>query len=704
MLRCIMSRLEKILYPKSIALIGASEKEGSVGNELLKNLKDFKGQVYPVNQKYETLGGLKCFKSVVDIVGEIDLAIVAVPAGAVLGVIDQCHQAQVHDVVIVSSGFKEVGGEGAVLEQEIKSKIEKYKMNVVGPNCLGVLNLDDKVNLNACFAPLPPQKGKIGFASQSGALITGIFNISHTLEVGFNQMVSLGNQVDISVNDVLECWADDKNVSQIALYMESINEPQKFRKVATKTSLKKPIIALKGGRSEAGARATASHTGSLAGSDNLANGLLSSCGVIREIELRDVFNSAQVLDKCVLPKNRRLGILTNAGGPGILATDSASSFGMDVPAFSEELKDKLKKLTLPQASVKNPVDLVASASLEHYVSVAEEMLKSSEIDMLLVIYLYITKKHDTELIQELEKLKKKYPTKPIISVFMTTPEFFEKVKKEMPDCSIPIFNYVDDAVKGFNVLLNRQSFLKGVTEKTPEFEIGAEKIEKIFAKAKKEARTLITTKESLDVMKNCGINTPKFASVLNVKDAIKQAQKIGYPVVLKMSSKKVSHKTDIGGVIVGIKNEKELEEKYLALENKLKENNLFDSLDGIIVMEQVSGGGREFIAGINSDANYGHQLMFGIGGIFVESLKEVAFRPCPLSLFDAQELINATKAKNLLKSVRGKPAANEQQVIESFLRLSKLVETFPNIKELDINPFMIDEKGNFVCVDSRIVF
>lgn len=699
-----MQKLNKILYPRSVALVGASEKEGSVGSELLKRMQEFKftGKIYPINPKYKTLNGLKCYGKITDVPFQIDLAIIAVPSKLVLGVVDECHYAQVHNIVVVSSGFKEVGGEGAVLEEELRQKVEKYKMNMVGPNCLGVFNAQKGTTFDGCFAPIIPKVGSVGFATQSGALATGVFSISSTLKIGFGQMVSLGNQADVDAIDVIEEWGNDDNISQILLYLESVKQPEKFRKVATKVARKKPILAIKSGRSTQGAKAAASHTGSLAGQDSACDALFASCGVVREKGLREMFNSAQVLGMLPLPKGKRLGILTNAGGPGILATDVASDYNLEVPTLSEKLQQKLKEVTLPQASVKNPVDLVASASVENYKQSAEIMLKSDEIDMLLVVYLYITGKHDFEILKELEVLREKYPTKPIISVFMTTPDFEEQVLK-LKDVKVPIFSFVDDAVYGFKLLVDRQNFLKEITEKTPTFEVKTAKVEKIISGAKKEARSILTTKESLEVFKEYGLNVPPFNVAKKVSDACKYAKKIGYPVVLKISSKKISHKTDVGGVVVGIKSEQELVESFNMLEEKFKESDLWDTLDGVIVMKHIKSSGREFIAGISENGDFGHQMMFGIGGIFVEALKEVCFRPCPLNMRDAKALINNTKAKKLMEEVRGKKAADKEVVVSNLLRLSKLVEDFSVIKELDVNPFMLDDEGKFYAADARIV-
>ena len=696
-------KLDKILKPKSVAVVGASAKEGTVGNELLKRLIElnFNGKIYPINLKESEILGLKTYPTVNDINASVDLAIIAVPAKVVLSVVDQCNKANIKDIVVISSGFKEIGGEGKLLEEQLANKVKEYNMNLVGPNSLGVFNTADNIRLDACFAPIVPKKGTIGFASQSGALVSGTINILPSLNIGFGQMVSLGNQADITALDVMEQWENDKNISQILLYIESITNPQEFRKIAYRVSHKKPIIAIKSGRSEKGAKATASHTGSLAGNDISADSLLASSGVIRTKGLNEMFDLAKVFEYCPIPNGNRLGIVTNAGGPGILATDAASENGLVIPTLSNKLKEKISKVVLPQASLNNPVDVIASASCESYVKTCELMLASGEIDMLHVIYLYITGKNDIELYKNLEILKQKYPNIPIICTYMTT-EDFEKEKEEKTNSTIPTFKFVDDAISGFKALLDRKQFLEESSAKTPVFKVNKAKVKKIIEDANKENLKKLSTLQSLEIFKEYGLPLPKFGNAQSLKDAKEIASNIGYPVVLKMSSKTVTHKSDIGGVITNIKTEDELEFWWNRLLERLNKAGLNDSLDGLVVMQQISGSNRELVAGIVKKGAT-HQMMFGLGGIFVEALHEVTFRPCPLTDYDAESLINGTKAKNILGALRGNQATDVKVLKETLMRLSQLVTDFPEILEIDANPLMIDEKGKLSVVDARII-
>lgn len=699
-----MKDLYSMLHPKSIAIIGASAKNGSVGNELIKRSLEakFKGKIYAVNPKNSEIEGVPCYPTVLEIPQIVDVAIIAVPAVAVFDLVKQCQQAQIKNVVIISSGFKEVGGEGKELEAQITNFANENNMNVIGPNCLGIINTADDVCLNATFAPLQPTKGNIGFATQSGALASGIINILPTLNIGLAQMVSLGNQCQIDALDVMEMWENDAQIQQILMYLESIPDTKRFREVASRISKKKPILILKSGRSARGAAASVSHTGSLAGDDTTATGLFATSGVIRELYLRDLFNTAQVFEKCDIPSGNQLAIVTNAGGPGILATDTANDYGIPLATLTDATKSKLREVLPSQASVNNPVDVIASATAEQYCDAVKILLGAKEVDILLVIYLYITGKNDIAITQYLETLKKKYPQKPIVCVYMTTPDFEDEARAEIPNWDIPTFRFMVDALHSIKRLIERKEYLEKDNQTTPTLKVNKEKAKQILENAKQQGINQLTTMQSLQIFDAYGLPLPKFGIAQSLKDAKDIANQISYPVVLKLSSKTVTHKSDIGGVITNIKSEEELGFWWNRLVDRLNKANLVESLDGIVVMQQVSGANRELVAGV-VEKNGVHQMMFGLGGIFVEALHEVTFRPCPLTIQDAQSLINGTKAKNIMGFIRGGMATDLKVVQETLLRLSQLVTDFPEIKEIDANPLMIDDKGRLLVVDARIV-
>ena len=699
------NKLEKIMNPKSVAIIGASAKPGSIGNELLRQITGLKftGKIYGVNPKEKEILGVPIYDKVYNIPEKVDMAVIAVPAAAVLQVIDECNKAKIKNLVIISAGFKEIGNEGVELEKQLLLKINEYGMNVVGPNCLGVINTTSTVKLDASFAPELPKQGRIAFASQSGALAGGIINMLPMLHVGVGQIISLGNQTDINVIDAMEYWETDKNIDIILLYIESIPDPEKFKAVASKVSKTKPIVCLKAGRSKAGAKAASSHTGSLAGDFATTKGMLASCGIIQEVGINNLFCIAQVLEKCKLPKGKNLAILTNVGGPGILATDTADDEGLTIAQLSEETQQKLKDILPPQASTHNPVDMIASAPVEHYEKSAEVLLNAPEVDMLLVIYLYITGKHDIDVLKTLNKLKEKYPNKPMVGVFMTTEDFNDNIENEVPNCNIPVFEFVEDAVKGLSGLYQRKLFLDSQNNSTPSFKANKRAVKKIIEDAQNKNVKNLSVAQSLEVFEAYGLPIPKWGSARTLNEAKDIALKIGYPVVLKISSNTILHKSDVGGVAVNINTPEQLMAKWNTMVTNLKRQNLTDQVDNIVVMQQISNSERQFVLGCVKSGNLGHQIMFGMGGIFVEVLNEVAFRPTPLSINDANDLINSTKAKMLLGDIRGKKAADKKLLSYALLKLSQLVTDFPLIKEIDANPLLLDDDGNFSTVDARII-
>lgn len=694
--------IRRIMYAKNIAVIGASVKEGSIGNEILKRLISygFKGRIYPINPKYDEIEGFKAFKSVGEVQKPIDFAIIAIPSNLVAGVIDECHKANIDSVVVFSSGFKEVGGKGVELEKIVQEKIKNYKMNMIGPNCLGVINTITK--MNATFNSINPfRSGKVGFISQSGALASGIINLLQKKNFGFSQVISIGNQADIDFLDVIEFWENDENVEIIMVYIEALSNPERFREVCSRVSKKKPIVMLKAGRSKRGGQATISHTGSLAGDNSTISALIKSTGVIREIYLRDLINTVQMFNNCNIPQGNRLAILTNAGGPGIIATDTANDYGISLAELTDKTKEKLSAVLPPQASVKNPVDVIASASLEQFTSCAETLLKAEEVDILMVIYLYITVKNDTNLAKELNRLKKIYPNKTIVAVFQTSKSFYDELAES--NIEIPIYNFGIDALSSLKRLIQQKNNLKELSVSTPKFEVNKLEAKKIIKNCEKNNIKSLSTYQSLQMFSAYGIPLAEYEIAKNLAQAKKIAEKISYPIVLKISSTKITHKTDVGGVVTDIKNAKELKEKWENLVRGLTEKKLMTSIDGIVVMKQVDGTAREFVTGIVKKEGFGHYEMFGIGGIFIEAMKEVAFAPCPLTTRDAITLMSSTKAKNLLGKVRNYEPADKEKIAEVLLRLSQLVVDFPQIKELDINPIIADKQGKIIAVDARIV-
>lgn len=697
-----MNELDKIMKPKSIAVIGASTKEKTIGSEIMLKLTEYKftGAIYPINPKASEVQGHKAYPSVLDVPGEIDFAVIVVPKPFVFDTIDQCNQKGIKGVCIISAGFKETGGEGVELEKQLAAKMKEYGMRCVGPNCLGVLNTNDAVRMDATFAPTLPEKGNVAFVSQSGALGGGILNLLKDLNLGFAQFVSVGNQADVNAESMLEYWENDDDVKQILLYMESITNPENFRKLATRISKNKPIIALKSGRSEAGASAASSHTGSLAGADKAADALLKQSGVIRELKLESLFSTAKVFSTCPIPKGNRVAIVTNSGGPGIMATDAVCEHGLEIAKISDATKDKLRSFLPDTASVKNPIDMIASASMEQYTETIKTVLAEDSVDMLMVIFLPLIGQTDIDIAKAVMEIKKQHPEKPIIGVFITTQDFFAKVSDMNPN--IPFFMYAEEAAEGFHRLDQYRQWQERQVGKVPCYDVNKAEVEKIIRQSISEGRDQLTTLESIDVLNAYGIRACKYGLATNKSQALSVAETVGYPVVMKMTSKTTSHKTDVGGVVVNIQSAEALSNEYDALMERLEKAGLIEGLEGVLVQEMVKGS-REMVCGIATDPQYGPMMMFGLGGVFIEVLKDVTFRMAPLTDIDAKEMIESVKSYKLLEGARGTKPAQIEQIQETLLRLSQLVNDFKFIDELDINPLLISEKtGEGIAVDGRI--
>lgn len=698
----LKEQLDKIMRPKAIAVVGASTKPKTIGSEIMQRLRDYKfnGKIYPVNPKGGMIEGFQAYTSIAEIPGEVDLAVIVVNAKFVLDTIDQCHAKGIKGLCIITAGFKETGAEGAEAEKQLLAKVREYGMRCVGPNCLGVLNTHPEVSMDATFAESLPVRGDIGFVSQSGALGGGILNILKDLNLGFAQFISIGNQADVNAETALEYWENDDDVKQILLYMESIQNPANFRKLAQRITKKKPILALKAGRSAAGASAASSHTGSLAGADKAADALLKQCGVIREFSLKNLFANAKAFSNCPIPKGNRVAIVTNSGGPGIMATDAVCESGMQMAKISDKTKEELRSFLPSAASVKNPIDMIASAPIEHYKQTLETVLKDPEVDMVAVIYLPFLGLKDIDVAKALMEIKAKNPEKPIIGVFMTKSEFFTEISNM--DVNMPFYMYAEEAAEAMSRLDQQRRWMARPEGKLPVYDVDKAKAEKIIKGAVAEGREQLTTLESIDVLDAYGIRACKYGLATNEEEVVNLGNSIGYPVVMKMTSKTTSHKTDVGGVRVNIQSEEQLRAEYKDLIEKLTEKGLLEGLEGVIIQEMVKGS-REMVCGIATDPQYGPMMMFGLGGVFIEVLKDVTFRIAPLTDVDAEEMMKSVKSYKLLEGARGTKPADMEQIKETLLRLSQMVNDFKFIDELDINPLLISEKtGEGIAVDGRI--
>lgn len=695
--------MKQLMFPKTIAVIGASAKEGSIGYDLMNKINDFgyKGTLYPINPKTPEILGHKAYTSVLEVPEDVDLALIAVPQRFVMDVIDQCAEKGIKSCVIISAGFKEVGEEGKKLEQQLVEKLEGYGIKAVGPNCMGIINCAPDVMMNATFSPQAPIPGNAAFLSQSGALGIAIFYAAKDINLGMSQFVSIGNKASLTEYDFLEFWKDDKHTDLILLYLESIDDPVKFREACTRITKEKPVVVLKAGRSSAGAAAASSHTGSLAGADKAADAILKQSGAIREPELEKMFQTAQAFGNAPLPNGNKVAILTNGGGAGIMATDATIEYGLKIAHLSDATKSELKSFLADQASVKNPVDTIASVDLEGFERSLEVLMKDPNVDAIIsiMIPLYLP---TLDAAKAMMRAQAKY-NKPVLGVLMATNEDYKEVYEVQDLKMIPFYKLPEHAAYALSKMHQYKQWKdKAIQEPKVFSDVKKAKVEEIVNSVVSENRSLLTTLESMEVLKAYGINTCKYAEAKDADDAVKKADEMGYPVVMKILSKTVSHKSDVGGVVVNIQNGDQLKKEYENMMAKARANNVEQYIDAVMIQEMIKGK-REIVLGSATDPQYGSLMMFGLGGIFIEAMEDVVFRVNPLTEHDVEEMLSATKSSKLLEDYRGLKGVDMQKMKEQVMRLSQLLADYPYIDELDINPYIItDDTGETMAVDGRV--
>lgn len=688
-------------YPKSIAIVGASSKEKTLGWELMKNLLNFgfKGKIYPVNPKADTVHNIKAYPSLTAIEDNVDLAIIMVAKKFVLDSIDDCEKKNVKNIIVITAGFKEVGDEGIEMEKILMDKIKKNKMRMVGPNCMGIINTKDNVMMNGTFIQGEPNPGGIGFISQSGALGAAILKILKLKDIGFAQFLSIGNKADVDENDLMEYWRDNDDVKVITLYLESFGDARKFMETAKTITKKKPVIAIKAARTAAGMKAASSHTGALASADTIVDAIFEQSGVIRVTTVDELFDLAKSFDRTLLPKGNRVGILTNAGGPAILTVDEAQNSGLEVPELSEATQNKLKEICVPEAAFRNPVDVLPPATAEVYGKATEIMLADENIDAGIII-LGPPLMHDTleigKYICEAAIKSRKCATVVLMSQDDIIPKLAEEVKGHPP-----IFNNCEAAAKVIGEMYKYKLYKEKPEGKYKVIECNKKIVKEILKKYEKQ-ETYIDFDDVVEILKAYKLPIVESFFANNVQESVDFADKIGYPVVLKVAGKKLVHKSDVGGVVVDIKNLEELVQAENRVIAGLKEKGIAEQLDGFTLQPFIKGG-TETILGVMKDSKAGHLVAFGMGGIMVEVMKDVKFKLLPVNDSEAEELIKSVNAYKILKGVRGNPPVDIEFVKENILRLSQLVTDFPQIVELDLNPFVfshLNEKCKIL--DARI--
>jgi acetyl coenzyme A synthetase (ADP forming)-like protein len=674
-----------------VAIIGASATPNKVGYILVRNMlkSGYQGKIYPINPQGGQILGLKTYTSVKDIQDTVDLAVVAIPAKLIPPVVEECGEKGVKSMIIISAGFKETGKEGAELELQVATIAKKHDIRIQGPNCLGAINTLAPLDLS--FAAALPQKGSIGFISQSGALGTAILDWVVKKEIGFHSFISLGNKADLDEVDFIEAMADDPDVKVILLYLESIERGAKFIEVAGRVTKKKPVIVVKGGTSSAGAKAAGSHTGALVGSFLAYQKAFDKTGVILADTMEDLFNYAIAFVDQPLPKDEGIAIVTNAGGPGILATDLVEKLGLKMVEIKGETKEKLKKVLPAAAATGNPIDVLGDAGADRYAFAIEEALWDQGVNLVVVLLTPQAMTDSTATADVMVRLNEKHPEKTMLAVFMGGGQV-EVAFKHLKENGIPCFDFPEKAIKTADAIYRYARHLKMPVEKPASFAFDKKKVDAVFKAVRVDNRKVLLPPEAADVARAFGISAPPCVLAEKAEDAVKHAEAMGYPVVMKIVSPDILHKTDIGGVILNITTAEQVKKAFADIMAKSRKAHPEAKIYGVSVDKMVSKG-REMIIGMSRDAQFGPMVMFGLGGIYVNFLKDVAFRIAPLSPRDAEGMVKETKSHTLLKGIRGEPPADIKALEETILRISHLVTTYPEIVEMDINPILVYKEG-----------
>lgn len=692
--------LDKLFNPSAVAVIGAAREPAKVGHSILKNLKvnGYQGAVYPVNPKARSILGFKCYPSAGAIPGPVDLAVVTVPRGLVLEVIKDCGGKGVGAAIIITAGFKETGSEGHVLEEQVLEAAAAYGMRVLGPNCLGLINTGN--GLNASFAHAMPRKGGIAFFSQSGALCTAILDWSLARGVGFSKFVSLGNKSDISELDMMQYLADDPETKVILGYIEGVDSGREFMERAWQTVPKRPLVITKSGGTMAGARAASSHTGSLAGSEKAFDAAFHQTGILRAATIEELFNYALAFANSPLPNGPSLAVVTNAGGPGIIAADACERSQTHMAEFQPSTVSRMREKLPPSAGFFNPVDVIGDARADRYKYAMEAVAADMNVDGMLVI---LTPQAMTEVEATAEAIAsvKANTDKPVLAAFMGGDRIRKGVEL-LKNRGVATYPYPEDGVKAFEALVKYGRARGRHKPDIVRYEADAGRVRAVIDAAKATGIRELGERDAREVVSAYGFRLPKSFLAATSAEAVARADEVGYPIVMKIASPDILHKTDVGGVRVGLKAREEVERAFLEITSNAKRLVPHAMVWGCMVQEMVTGG-REVILGMSKDAQFGPLLMFGMGGIYVEALGDVSFRVAPIGEVEALEMIEEIKTYRILKGLRGEKRSDLQAIAGSLLRLSQLVTDFPEVIEMDVNPLLVMEEGKgAVAIDARI--
>jgi acetyltransferase len=704
-----LASLRSLLSPRSVALIGASRHPGTIGYLLLQCMTQsgFSGKVYPVNPNVDSLMSLKTYPSVLDIPEDVDMAVIAVPAKIVSKVADECGHKGVRTIVVISDGFKEAGPEGASREKELRDIALGHGMRVVGPNCMGVINTDPSVQMNATFSPVYPPSGNVAFLSQSGAMGLTILEYANNLNMGISTFISVGNRADISSNDLLEYWEQDPATKVILLYLESFGNARKFARIARRVSDRKPIVVVKSGSTKVGSRAASSHTGAMATSDIASDVLFRHAGIIRVNIMEELFDVAALLSNQPLPRGRRLVIVTNGGGPGIIAADASARNGLLLSELSRELVGKLKSAVKRDIRISNPLDTTAGATAEEFHGILKLLAGDGGSDAVLAIFIppvvaQITAMENT--IKAVAPLFWRYG-KPLLACFLGKRGF--KAKLGTSGKFVPCYPFPEEAISALAKAVEYAETRRKAKGTVPKFSgMKRERARTIIKEAmtRSNRRPLwLSPKDISDLLDCYGIRFVETLAAETADEAMTIALNIGFPVAVKLASSTIAHKSDVGGVLLDLNSEDEVRQAFEDIKAELNKIGRQDEMEGVIVQQMVKEG-LEAIAGVTQDPLFGPLILFGSGGTYAELIKDVTLRLHPLTDVDAKEMVSSIKMAKLFEGYRGSPSSDTQALEDLLLRLSAMVEDIPQLAELDFNPVKVMPKGEgYWIVDARIM-
>ncbi len=696
--------LEEFFDPKSVAVVGASTSPEKLGYAVLENLVNGGyaevGKIFPINPKADEILGQKAYPSVLDVPDDIDLAVIVIPYSYVPAVLEECGKKKIPGVVVISAGFREAGMEGLERELELLEIAKEYQFRLIGPNCLGII--DTFTPINASFSAGTPPQGPMAFMSQSGALGTAILDWAQAGRLGLAKFVSLGNKADVSEIELLEAWADDEDTNVIMMYSEGLPNGQEFIRVAREVTKKKPVVAIKSGVTKSGSRAVSSHTGSLAGSEQAYQAAFRQAGVLRAEDMASMFDMALALGYQPLLKGDRIAIVTNAGGPGILATDALERSGMSLARLKVETIKSLEEHLPDAASAANPVDVLGDARGDRYRFALDLVAKDPNVDGIMVV---LTPQAMTEIegtARSVGTLSHKID-KPVLACFMGEAKVEQGIKV-LREYDVPNFSFPERASLAFRAMSQYRKVKERKDPVYESFKVDNKAVKKVLDRTKQDGRYAIGDAKAWDILKAYGLSIPRSVLAKTPQEAVEIAGEIGYPVVLKIASPDILHKTDVGGVKVGLESPDQVQDAFELMIYRTERYLPDAQVWGCQVQEMAPPGGLEVLIGMNRDPQFGPLVTFGLGGIYVEALKDVTFRVAPFTRLEAEAMLEEIRAKALLEGIRGKPPVDKEAIIDTLLRMGQLVQEFPEIAEFDINPLIVYPKGQgAIAIDMRLV-